>query len=678
MQFIYPAFLFALAALAIPIIIHLFYFRRFKKVYFTNVRFLKEIKEETSSRSRLRNLLVLLMRLLALSFLVFAFAQPFIPLKDTAVKTGTKAVSIFIDNSFSMEALSEDVALIEKAKQRAREIVDAYAPDDEFQILTNDFEGRHQRLVGRDDALALIEEVRISPAVKELSRVLARQQQTLNTAKTANLSAYLVSDFQRNITDIDAAVDTSIELNLILLQAVQEKNVSIDSAWFDGPVPIVGQPNPLIVQVRNYTDEELDNIRLSMLYDGQNKPVGTLRIPANSTVQDTIQMTVQKTGWQTGELSITDYPVSFDDTYYFAFDVKEVIQVLVINETQSNRYLDAVFGGISNFNLTNQPSQGLDYSQFSNYQLIVCNDLSDISSGLSFELNQYIKNGGNLLVFPGRNANLLSYKNFLATFPANELGVFEEQARDVGQINTSEFVFSDVFENRSANLRLPATQGNFRLSRFGGRGEEVLMSYRDGNSYLSKFQSGEGNLFLCSAPLSDTYNNLVRNGEIFVPMLLKMAISTAKGIRIAYTIDKDEIIVAEHKTNTGGDIVYKLKGQAEEFIPEQRIIGAKVFLSVNNQIPDAGIYDLNLNQDTPSAKYAFNYNRKESELSYYKADELQERFGERVNVVDIRDKAILTAQIAERSQGTILWRWCLILALVFLALEVLLLRFWKA
>ena len=66
MQLLYPAFLLALAALAIPIIIHLFHFRRFKKVYFTNVRFLKEVKEETSNRSRLRNLLVLLMRLLAL------------------------------------------------------------------------------------------------------------------------------------------------------------------------------------------------------------------------------------------------------------------------------------------------------------------------------------------------------------------------------------------------------------------------------------------------------------------------------------------------------------------------------------------------------------------------------------------------------------------------------------
>ncbi|MBL0031994.1 MAG: BatA domain-containing protein [Bacteroidetes bacterium] len=82
MQFIYPEFLFALSVLAIPIIIHLFNFRRFKKIYFTNVRFLKEIKQDTQSKSKLKHLLVLLSRLLALTFLVLAFAQPFIPAKQ--------------------------------------------------------------------------------------------------------------------------------------------------------------------------------------------------------------------------------------------------------------------------------------------------------------------------------------------------------------------------------------------------------------------------------------------------------------------------------------------------------------------------------------------------------------------------------------------------------------------
>lgn len=676
MQFLFPTFLFALAALAIPIIIHLFYFRRFKKVYFTNVRFLKEVKEETSARSRLRNLLVLLMRLGAVAFLVLAFAQPFIPARNAEVRKGNKAVSIFIDNSFSMQALSQDVPLIDKAKQRAREAVEAFAPDDEFQILTNDFEGRHQRLVGRDDALALIDEVKVSPAVRELSQVLARQKQALNTAGTANHLAYIISDFQRNITDIANFADSTLELNLIPLQAVQERNISVDSAWFIAPVPMAGQANPIVVKVRNLTEEDAENIRLTIRYEGETKPVGTLSIPAGASVLDTANIPIQRTGWHEAELAITDYPVQFDDRYFVAFNVKEEINVLSINESQPNRYLESAFAGMANFKLTNLLSQGLDYSQFSNYELIIANELANISSGLAFEMKQYVENGGNLLVFPSRNANITSYRSFLSAFPANELQPFEEQARNVGDVNTEEFVFSDVFENKSANLKLPATTGNFRLTEYGNRREERLLTYRDGGAYLAKYRIGEGQVYLCAAPLDENFNNLVRNGEIFIPMLYKMAISAGQGQRVAYTIGQDETITARHLA-TSSDIVYKLQGQAEEFIPEQRIIGSKVFLNVNNQVQDAGYYTLFLNRDNPLGKYAFNYDRKESILEYFTPGALAEFAGPLANVIDVSDNALLTAQIEEQSQGTSLWRWCLILVLLFLGAEVLLLRFWR-
>ncbi|MCB0678281.1 MAG: BatA and WFA domain-containing protein, partial [Saprospiraceae bacterium] len=313
MQFLFPVFLAALAAIAIPIIIHLFYFRRFKKVYFTNVRFLREVKEETSARSRLRNLLVLLMRCLAIALLVLAFAQPFIP-QDAEVRTGKKAVGVFIDNSFSMSAASEDVPLLELAKRRAREIVGAYPADDRFQILTNDFEGRHQRLVSKEDALSLIDEVEVGPAVRDLSQVLARQRQALQSPDAEYSVSYLISDFQRNITDLQEYVDTTMEINLVPLQSVQEKNISIDSAWFESPVQMLNQTNRLMVRVFNHTDEEVDNIRLSIRYEGQEKPVGTLTIPPKAGVTDTVNLSIRNAGWHEAELKITDYPVQFDDT----------------------------------------------------------------------------------------------------------------------------------------------------------------------------------------------------------------------------------------------------------------------------------------------------------------------------------------------------------------------------
>lgn len=674
MQFLYPGFLLALAALAIPIIIHLFHFRRFKKVYFTNVRFLKEVKEETSNRSRLRNLLVLLMRLLALSFLILAFAQPFLS-RDEDLQQGEKAVSIFVDNSFSMSALTSDLALLDKARQRAREVVDAFGEEDRFQILTMDFEGRHQRLVSKDDAYSLIDEIEVSPAVRTLSEVLNRQQQALNQAAGRASETYIISDFQRSITDIDNYSDTTRELTLVPLRAVQEKNISIDSAWFDAPVQMINQTNPLIVEVRNYSNEDAENIRLSITYEGQNKPVGTLSVPARSSVRDTVNITIGQTGFQEARLQITDFPVQFDDIYYFTFEVAEQLNVLTIQEDNPNRYLQAAFSSMPIFRPVAQRSQNLDYSSFSSYQLIVLDDLITISSGLAAELTEFVRNGGNLLVFPNQRAEVGTYKPFLSGMNANEIMFFDTTARSVSEINTEEFIFRDLFEGQRRNLKLPATTGNFRLTDYSDRPAEVLLRYRDGRPFLAKHTLGAGKMYLCTAPLDENTNDLVRNGEIFVPMLLKMAISSGDEDRIAYTIGDDDLLQADHQIDQQ-EIVYKLKGKAGEFIPQQRILGNKVLLTTNDQIDQAGYYDLYLEETNILKKFAFNYDRAESDLRFLPADELRERFGDLVQVLEAGDNAVLTARISQDSQGIPLWRWCIILSLIFLGLEVLLLRFW--
>ncbi|MEZ5055958.1 MAG: BatA domain-containing protein [Saprospiraceae bacterium] len=679
MQFLYPIFLTALAALAIPVIIHLFFFRKFKKVYFTNVHFLKEVKEETSARRKIRDLLVLLARMMALAFLVLGFAQPFLG-GDEDAPVGNQSVSIFIDNSFSMSALSEDVSLLEKAKIRAKEIVEAFSPDDEFQILTNDFEGRHQRLVSKENALSFIDEIKPTPDVKEFSTIYERQQQALNSGKNPNMRSYWLSDFQKNVSDFSNINDTLTEVNLIPLQSVQENNVSIDSAWFEAPVQMLNQTNNLLVKLKNYGNETAENIRLSLQHEGQTKPVGTVSIEAQSSRIDTVPITILRTGWHEGQLNITDYPVQFDDTYFFSFYVAEEIKVLTINENQENPFLNAVFQSIPAFVQTNQNSNGLEYSKFPSYQLIVLNDLQSISSGLAAELNQYVNKGGNVLVFPSSKADLNSYNSFFNAFPANTFERFNQSAKEVGSVNANEFVFKDVFENKSANLKLPGSQGNFTTSRASSRSEEVLMTYRDGSSYFSKYKTGQGNLYVCTAPLNEEFNNLVRSSEVFVPMLYKTAISSARERKIAYTIGQDETIDTESPDLSGGkEVIFKLKGKQGEFIPGQRIVSSKVFLTPGEQLNQAGIYDLYLNPDEIEAKFAFNFDRQESMLECYTSEDLESLASQKTNLKLLKANAEtnFTEYIGEKSQGISLWKWCLMLTLAFLAIEGILLRMWK-
>ncbi len=606
------------------------------------------------------------------------------------MKKGEKAVSVYVDNSFSMGALSKNAPLLELAKQRAREIIGAFGVEDRFQVLTNDFEGRDQRLVSREDALNRIEEIRNSPASRDLSKVLIRQQQCLNTGKQENKTAFVISDFQQNISDLANFRDSLLEINLVPMRAVQERNISVDSVWFENPVQILNQPANLLVKISNRSDENAEEVRLSLRHDGQAKPVGSLNIPARASKLDTVSFNILHPGWHEAKVSVTDYPVQFDDDYYLSFHVAERINVLAINGLQPNKYLNNAFLGAKYFQLDNADARALDYSRFSNYQLIVLDELPSVSSGLTTELENFAQNGGNILVFPAQTADLNSYNAFLQTFGAGNLGAFEPTQRQASQVNTDEFVFKDVFLNKGANLRLPVTQGNFRIAPSRG---EYILTYRDGSALLAKFQKGEGALYLSAAPLNEQVNDLVNNGEIFVPMLFKMAIAGTKGRQIAYTIGKDEVLEAKHQISAAGETIYRLRRQpdnagpstgngqpetaGEEFIPEQRILGSKVLLTPGPQVRDAGWYRLHLQGDSTLAEYAFNYDRKESDLAYKTDETLAEGLPKNMKILAQNAEANFGQVVNEQERGIVLWRWCVVFALLFLALEVLFLRLWK-
>lgn len=675
MQFLYPSFLWALMALAIPIIIHLFYFRRFKRVLFTNVKYLKEIKEETSNRNRLKNLLVLLSRCLAVAGLVFAFAQPYLPTGDR-IKSGINHISVFVDNSFSMTAARQDIPLLDFAKDKARLIINSYSEEDKFQVLSHDFEGKHQRFVSKEDALAFVDEIQITPTVQMVDKIVKRQHQLMETV-SGNKISYIISDFQKSISDFSTITDTMMEVNLLPLQSVNQKNISVDSVWFDGPIPFFNQNNKLVVRVRNNSGEDSEQVKLSFKKDGQDKPIGIVDIPANSVITDTVSVNVDKAGWHEGIVSVTDYPIQFDDEYYIAFPVPDTIKALFINESGSNRFMDALFDGVPYFSLANQNVNQLQYQQFVNFDLIILNDLKNISSGLNNELSQYLKSGGKVLIFPGKTSDIPSYNNFMAINGAGTIIGTNKSVKEVASINTEEFIFSDVYINTSKNLKLPKTTLSFDLNNSASGLQEKLLVYRDGTSYLSKYKVGDGQLFVCAAPLDKESNDLVYNAEVFVPLIYKMAITTTKHKNLSYTISNNLAIETDNLRQSG-DYVYKIKNEKLEFIPGQIPSGNKITLEVDDQVKSAGFYDLMLN-DQVTGKLAFNYNRRESDMSLYDESALAPLVSHntKLKIMNEALQANISTSIAEKDRGVVLWKWFLIAALVFLAIEALLLRYYK-
>ncbi|MCW3083895.1 MAG: N-terminal double-transrane protein [Bacteroidetes bacterium] len=686
MSFTYPAFLFALSAIAIPIIIHLFNFRKFKTVYFSNVRFLKEVKQETQAKSKLKHLLVLAARILFITFLVLAFAQPFIPVENKKIITGDKAISIFIDNSFSMDAINKNGTLLDEAKKRAIEIVAAYKPTDRFQLLSNDFEGKHQRLVNKEEFVELLDEIKITPATRSLSAITSRAFDVLQQSGNKNKTAFILSDFQKSNTNLPQVKnDTSIRVNLIPLTATEKSNVYIDTCWFETPVRQFNQVEKLHVRIKNVSDKVIENNPIKLFINNIQKTPASFNVDKESQTEVILSFASKETGIQHCRIELNDYPVTFDDKFYFSFEVAKNIPVLCINAAAAvsteSLYLKKLFGGDSLFIFKNAVEDKLDYSTLSTNKLIILNELKTVSSGLSQELKRFMENGGSVLVFPSAQSDLNSYKEFLTAARANYFEKLDTANTKVDKINLDNEIYKDVFEKKTfsaTNLDLPKVSAHYVISKATRSNEEYLLKLQNGDVFLAKYSVGKGKLYLSTAALGDDFSNFAKHA-IFVPTMYKIGMYSLSAAPLFYTIGNEDAI--ETNNVLTGENVYHIKGINPNFdiIPEHKVLDSRTEIMVHNQITEAGNYNVYADKDLIMG-ISYNFNRNESDLTCFTSDQLKEQVDKNnymnFNILNSSERSI-TNTLAEIDQGKKLWKLCLVLALLFLAIEIALLRLLK-
>jgi hypothetical protein len=445
--------LWALGLLAIPVIIHLFQFKRFKRVYFSNVAFLKTIQLESTNRNKIKHLLVLASRLLALLFLILAFAQPFLPAKNNVANTGKKYVSIYIDNSFSMNAIENGSSLLEQAKSTASSITKGYENDDLFQVLTNDFSGKQQRLLSKEEALTLIDGVKISPSSRTWSEVQKRQADVVGRDNSPNQITYLLSDAQKNMGLIEDK--TQVKTNYIPFVAQKQANLFIDTCFFYEPIQLLNQKNKLIIKVRNAGSEDAQSIRLSLTINDKSKALSNPSIKAGSYQYDTLSFTIDQVGWNNATIAIEDYPITFDDSYFLAFNVLEKIKVQELKETDAGNYVAAVFANQTEFDFSSSPIGNINYASLATTHFVILSNVQNLSSGLADELKKFVENGGALAVFPSEKADIASLNNFLSSLNAGKFNPLITEDIAGGEINLSQKLVRDLFDKIPSNLKMP-------------------------------------------------------------------------------------------------------------------------------------------------------------------------------------------------------------------------------
>jgi len=673
MNFLYPGFLFALLSVAIPVIIHLFNFRKFKKVYFSNVQLLKEVEQQNSSKEKIKNLLILLSRILAIIFLVLAFAQPYIPIADQKNATLNNTVSIYIDNSYSMEAINKDGNLLDEAKRRAKELVKGFGMNDRFQLLTNDFEGKYQRLLNEDEFLKALDDVKISSANRNLQQILNRQENILTAS--ANKYSFIISDFQKNVSNGNKLeTKNDIQYAFLKLNATTLPNVAVDSVWMLSPNHQPGASEKLVVQLKNYSEEEAKNIPLKLTVNNQQKGLSSANIPAGKTMKDTLNFSGLRAGWQKGVVSIKDFPVTFDDTLSFSFKVDQSLPVLSINGASAGNYIKALFAADPYYKLTENAESNINYSGFGNYGLIVLNGLKNPSSGLAQQLKTYLKAGGTIAIFPDLDADIQVYNAFLSSLSLPIIQGLTKTETKVDQIDLQNPIFKTVFEEIPKNLDLPVANRYFSFIENSSANKENILTLPGRKLFFAKYGVGNGSVYLAATGLNTADGNLARH-PVFVPLMYRLALNSGDESTLYYQLGTDNAL-ASKKISLGKNQTLKLSAKSFEAIPEIRQAEGKTLIYVADQIRNGGFYDLKL-ADSLMSVYAFNTGRSESDMHYLSKTELDNLAGKRNLKIFDADKDAIKLMAGANKIGQTLWKLCLILSLIFIAAEILLIRFFN-
>ena len=674
MRFLYPNMLWGLLALLIPIVIHLFNFRRHKLVYFSNTAVLRSIQQENAKTRKLKYLVTLLLRCLFIAALVLAFAFPYRPEKQLNVNTAESLVGVYIDNSMSMKGQSQRTTMIEDARQSARDLVHKLNPSNRYLLMTNSFEVQNEYPMNQEEMLDQLDRMNPDGVPVPMGEVMDRFEMLSKQHGFATSTLFVYSDFQQNTFDLSAAkADTTMQVVVVPMIPEFKSNLYIDTVWLASPIVQAGLTNDLMVRIVNQGDKEVKGMPVNFTMNGVMAASTTVDLEKNGTAEVEMQFVVENNGKQRCSVSLIDHPIIFDDTYDFMLSVKPSLSVVELGTESSNCAM--IFEDDEQFRYTLMEPSRFDLGAIAQAQLLVVNETAKLNETLQQTLLDAVTEGASLMVFPSvddpKDNRYLYQRLGLTMMEA------DTNATSVEDLALQHAFFSDMVLDLPQHPDLPKVKRHLRLRSNGM--PTPLLTLKNGDPLLLTESVGKGQAFVMATALSPKWSDFADNA-IFVPMMVKAAFMGGKMGRLSYTIGKDKMLVLNDMSLEGDHrFLFANDDRSFEMMPASEVRNGKVYLYLNDNLPAAGFYEVLVN-DTVNRVTAWNESRVESKMDFVEREEVSKAFGKAgfdvAAVLDTSDFA--TADLVEAmAHQSSQWKLFALIALIALLGEVLVLRFWK-
>jgi hypothetical protein len=640
MQFKNPEILYFLFLLVIPVLVHLFQLRRFKKEYFTNVRFLKELSIQTRKSSKIKKWLLLVTRLLLLTCIIIAFAQPFFKAKDT--KNSSNEMYLVLDNSFSMQAKGQKGELLKRAIQ---ELLENTPENQTFSLITNS-----ETFWNTDikSIRASLQNMKYSALPFQLESALAKIK---SRKSVLNKDIIVITDAVGLESKQLKSIDKSFNTHFIIPKTEHKNNVSLDSVFIHQTRDDFYE---IGLKITAY-GEDIKEIPVA-LYN-QNKLIAKT-LTKLETKEKILYFTIPKKDFH-GYFSIIDNSLEYDNTLYFSISKPEKINVISIGSPEKSNFLSRIYIS-EEFNYLNFAIGTLDYNSIEKQDAIVLNELDEIPQALQTTLKSFSKKGGNIVVVPSAKNAVLNLNQFLSIYGSVQFRSLENKEKLITKINFNHPLFEGVFENKIDNFQYPKTKNSFGISS----SNPAVLYYEDQTTFLTSINKTISSVYVFAASINGENSNF-QQSPLIVPTFYKMAINNPnKGIK-ALTIGNNNPYLVD--VNLSKDEILNVKNEKETFIPVQQIINNKVQLTFNDYPQQAGNFGI-YNQKERLQNISFNYNRTESNLTQANENILSDyKINDSINTIF---DTLQTSRIDNQ-----IWKWFVIFALLFLITEMAIIRF---
>jgi hypothetical protein len=616
--------------------------RRFKKEYFTNVRFLKELSIQTRKSSRIKKWLLLATRLLLLSCTIIAFAQPFFKAKDT--KNNTNEMYIVLDNSFSMQAKGQKGELLKRAIQ---ELLENTPESQTFSLITNS-----QTFWNTDikSIRAELQNLKYSALPFQLESAMAK----IKSRKSVfNKDIVVITDAVGIEPKQLKSIDNDFNTYFIVPEAEQKNNASIDSVFIHQTLYDFYEIG-LKLSSFGENDKELP----VALYN-QNKLIAKT-LTKLETKDKTIYFTIPKKDFH-GYASIIDKGLEYDNTLFFSVSKPKKINIISIGQPEKSNFLSRIYTN-DEFNFNNFAIETLDYNSLEKQDAIVLNELDEIPQALQTTLKSFVEKGGNLILIPSSKTSLDNINSFLGNFGNIQFKALENKEKLVAKINFNHPLFSGVFENKINNFQYPKTKTSYGIAS----SNPAALYYEDQTPFLTSISNPTSSVYVFTASINLDNSNF-QQSPLIVPTFYKMGINNLNNGITTRTIGKNNPFLVD--VTLSKDEILKVKNDLETFIPVQQIMNDKVKLTFNDFPVKAGNFGI-YNQKEHLQDISFNYNRTESNLALTNENTLSE-----YKIIDSISTVFNTLHI-DRTDNQI-WKWFVIFALLFLVTEMAIIRFVK-